>query len=92
MACLFPKRNGLVNTKISIGTWRSNQRPIVDALNYDQSGRTITTLVFIGEARHVLMVKAPVLEPIDLGLILAGGFLERHNFTSRHERFGGRTP
>jgi hypothetical protein len=44
------------------------------------------------ETGQVLMVKAPVLEPIDPGSILAGGFLEGHDFTIRHGRFGGRPP
>jgi len=38
------------------------------------------------------MVKELVLEPIDLGLILAGEFLEGHDFTTRHEKFGERPP
>ena len=38
------------------------------------------------------MVKATVLEPNNLGSILAGGFLEGHDFTIRHGRFGGRPP
>jgi len=38
------------------------------------------------------MVKAPVLEHIDQGSILAGGFLEGHDFTTRHGRFEGRPP
>ena len=44
------------------------------------------------KTRHVLMVKAPVLEAIDLGSILAGGFLEGYCFTIRHGRVGGRPP
>jgi len=44
------------------------------------------------KTRHVLMVKALVLEPVDPGLILDGGFLEDHDFTTRHGRFGGRPP
>jgi hypothetical protein len=44
------------------------------------------------ETRQVLMLKALVLEPIDPGSILAGGFLEGHDFTTRHGRFGGRAP
>ncbi len=38
------------------------------------------------------MVKAHVLEPIDLGSILVGGFLEGNYFTTRHGRFGERPP
>jgi hypothetical protein len=41
---------------------------------------------------QVLMVRAPVLEPIDLGSILARGFLEGHDFTTCRGRFGGRPP
>jgi hypothetical protein len=36
------------------------------------------------------MVRALVLEPIDPGSILAGGFLEGRDFTTHHGRFGGR--
>ena len=38
------------------------------------------------------MVKAPVLDPIDLGSILARESLEGHDFTIRHGRLGGRPP
>jgi hypothetical protein len=47
--CLFPKGvDGLVNTRVLVGTWRNNLSPVVAALNLGQSGRTITTLVLIG--------------------------------------------
>ena len=36
------------------------------------------------------MVKARVLEPIDMGSILVGGFHEGNHFTTRHGMFGGR--
>ena len=36
--------------------------------------------------------QAPVLEPIDPGSILAGGFLEGLDFTLHQGRFGGRPP
>ncbi len=39
-----------------------------------------------------LIVRALVLEPIDPGSILTGGFLEGHDFTAPHERFGGWPP
>jgi hypothetical protein len=38
------------------------------------------------------MVKALVLELIGMGSILAGGFLEGHDFKTCHGRFGGRPP
>jgi len=44
------------------------------------------------KTRQVLMVKAPVLEPIGLGSILSRGFIEGHDFTTRHGRFRGRPP
>jgi len=37
------------------------------------------------------MAKAFVLELVDPGSILVGEFLEGHEFTTRHGRFGGRT-
>ncbi len=44
------------------------------------------------KTNQVLMIKALVLEPIGLGSILARRFLENHDFTTRHGRFGGRPP
>ncbi len=46
---LFPKEDGLVNTGISLGTWRNTLSSVVAALNCAQSERTITALVFIGD-------------------------------------------
>ena len=51
-----------------------------------------TSLDVIREDKHVLMIKVLVLEPEDLGSILSGGFLEGHDFTTSHGRFGGRPP
>ncbi len=36
------------------------------------------------------MIKAPVMEPIDLDSILARVFFEGYDFITRHGRFGGR--
>ncbi len=38
------------------------------------------------------MVKAPVLDPIHMGSILAGGFLEGHDCATRKGIFAGRPP
>jgi len=38
------------------------------------------------------MLKTPVLDPIDMGSILAGGFLEVHDFTICHGRCEGMPP
>jgi hypothetical protein len=51
-----------------------------------------SNMTMVNKIGHVLMVKAHVLELIDLGSILAGGFLEGHDFTTRHGRFEGRPP
>jgi len=48
IVCLFPIGDSLAITGISIGFWRSNLRSLVVALNYEQSGRAIITLLFKG--------------------------------------------
>ena len=53
---------------------------------------TFTASYGTAKTRHVLIDKAHVLEPVDLGSILFGGFLEGHDFTTRHGRFRGRPP
>jgi hypothetical protein len=56
------------------------------------SSRYASHVVFLN---ILLVIKVPfalVLELIDLGSILAGGFLEGHDFTTRHGIFGGRPP
>jgi hypothetical protein len=41
---------------------------------------------------QVLMVKAPVLDPIEPDSIITGGFREGNDFITRHGIFGGRPP